>query len=179
MPIRMLAALAAALLLGACAPGTVYRDTDVSMRSVDVDPARYQGRWYEIARYPAFFQRGCTDVTADYALQGDGTIAVLNTCRRGDDRDSIAGTARIVGPGQLKVRLGRIPFAGDYWVIWLDPDYRAAVVATPSGRFGWVLSRTPVPDPALLDQATAALAAAGYDTGALEPTPQAAGQAGG
>jgi apolipoprotein D and lipocalin family protein len=34
----------------------------------------------------------------------------------------------------------------DYWVIELDPDYRWAVVGSPSRKYLWVLSRTPSMD---------------------------------
>ncbi|MEP5200987.1 MAG: lipocalin family protein, partial [Paracoccaceae bacterium] len=55
----------------------------------------------------------------------------------------IEGSAEVVGPGRLKVRLGNIPFAGDYWVLWVDEGYRTAVVGAPSGKVGWILNRTP------------------------------------
>jgi hypothetical protein len=32
-----------------------------------VDLDRYLGLWYEIASFPAWFQRGCTAVTAEYS----------------------------------------------------------------------------------------------------------------
>ena len=49
----------------------------------EVDLDRYLGRWYEIASYPAWFQRNCTAVTADYSLRDDGLIEVVNSCRKG------------------------------------------------------------------------------------------------
>ena len=33
----------------------------------EVDLDRYLGTWYEIASYPAWFQRDCTAVAAEYA----------------------------------------------------------------------------------------------------------------
>ena len=38
---------------------------------------RYLGTWYEIARYPNRFQKGCVAVTADYSLRDDGKIRVV------------------------------------------------------------------------------------------------------
>jgi len=49
--------------------------------SVDLD--RYLGTWYEIASYPAWFQKDCTAVTAEYGLRDDGLIRVVNSCRKG------------------------------------------------------------------------------------------------
>ena len=33
-----------------------------------VDLERYTGTWYEIARYPVFFEEGCVGVTAEYVV---------------------------------------------------------------------------------------------------------------
>jgi lipocalin len=49
--------------------------------SVELD--RYLGEWYEIASYPAWFQRDCTAVSAHYSLRDDGLIKVVNSCRKG------------------------------------------------------------------------------------------------
>jgi apolipoprotein D and lipocalin family protein len=47
-----------------------------------VDLGRYIGTWYEIATIPQRFQKDCVAVTATYTLRDDGTIAVLNKCRK-------------------------------------------------------------------------------------------------
>jgi apolipoprotein D and lipocalin family protein len=46
---------------------------------------RYLGTWYEIARLDHRFERGLTDVTANYAMRDDGGVRVLN---RGYDEES-------------------------------------------------------------------------------------------
>ena len=89
--------------------------------------------------------------------------------------ERIAGTARIVAPGELKVKFANVPFvAADYWVLWVDEDYETAVVGVPSGRAGWILARTPTIDPARRAQAEAVLARNGYDPARLYDLPQAA-----
>jgi len=40
--------------------------------------ARYLGQWYEIARLDHRFERGLSKVTANYSLQEDGTVKVIN-----------------------------------------------------------------------------------------------------
>lgn len=153
-----------------------FRDRSVPVRVVEnLDLQRYQGRWYEIARFPNSFQRGCVGVTADYALRPDGQIAVRNTCRRGGPEgalDSIEGIARVEGPGRLSVSfLPWLPFVrGPYWVLAVDSGYRVAVIGTPSGRNGWVLARSPRIRPAELAAALAALERNGFDITALEFT---------
>lgn len=142
---------------------------------VDVD--RYGGRWYEIARYPAPFQRGCVNVTADYALRDDGKVDVLNTCGAPDGsiRSTIRGVARVVDTetnAKLAVSFGGL-FEGAYWVIGLDDDYQWAVVGEPSRTFLWILSRTPEMDEGTLQMILATLPDLGYDPARLEYTSQA------
>ena len=165
-------AVMALATLGACAPG--WRDTDVPMRAVtELDPARYAGRWYEIARFPVRFQEGCTATTATYGLRADGTLAVTNRCRMGTPdgpQRQISGSARVVDGGRLSVRLGWVPVWAPYWVLWVDRDYATAVVGVPSGRAGWILARSPEIPPDRLRAARAALQSAGYDLSRLEMT---------
>lgn len=166
------AALLGLAVLSACAPG--YRDTAQPLQTVtDLDLERYAGRWYEVASFPVAFQRGCTVTTADYSLGPDGTIGVVNRCRQ-DSPDGrlrqISGSATVAGPGRLRVRLGRIPFPGEYRVLWVAPDYGTAVVGVPSGRAGWILNRSPVIAPERLARAQAVLAANGYDLTRLQMT---------
>ncbi|MFO1105389.1 MAG: lipocalin family protein [Amaricoccus sp.] len=167
--------VAATFALAACAPS--YRDATTPIAAQrDVAPERYLGRWYEIARFPVIFERGCTATTADYGAIDARTISVLNTCRKDNPdgpAESIAGTATIVAPGELKVRFASVPFvAADYWVLWVDKDYQTAAVGVPSGRAGWILARTPTIDPQRRAEAEAALARNGYDTTKLYDVPQ-------
>ena len=162
-----------ALMLAACGMNGNYRDTSIPMQSVErVEIARYLGLWFEIARFPNRFEKGCTGVTADYNLRDDGRISVTNTCYQGalDGAEEVAqGSARVVAPGQLKVKFVEwLPFEGNYWVIGLDPDYAWAVVGEPAGDFGWILSRTPQLGGEDLAEALAVFERYGYDTTRLE-----------
>ena len=163
------------LLLSACAAFPSYRDTDVPITSMAVfDPARYAGTWYEIASFPTFFQAGCTQTSATYGLREDGRLSVLNRCLKDGGPETIAGSATVVGPGRLKVRLDGVPVAADYWVLWVDEGYRTAVVGIPSGRAGWILNREPTIPPDRLRAARDVLDFNGYDLTQLQFTPQAA-----
>lgn len=110
-----------------------------------VDLKRYVGTWHEVARYPNWFQRDCAgEVTATYAANPDGSISVVNKCRKKDGSEAVArGTAKVVpksGNARLKVSFFG-PFTGDYWVLGLDPDYQWALVGAPSRKYLWILSR--------------------------------------
>ncbi len=172
------ASLLAAAALAACGEGGnggEYRDTEVPMQTVEtVDLERYMGRWYEIARFPNSFEEGCAGVTADYALRGDGTVSVLNTCRQGGldgPVETAEGVAEPVDGSNARLEVDFVPWVpfttGDYWILDLDSDYRVAVVGAPSGSYGWILARTPQVDEAALADALDALRRNGYDTDRL------------
>jgi len=158
---------------------SVYRDTEVQMSSyTTLDVARYSGIWYEIARFPVPFQEGCVATTAEYGVIDPGTISVLNTCRDeslAGPLKQIEGRAVVTGPGRLEVSFDSVPFVNSpYWVLWVDQDYRTAVVGTPSGRAGWILNRDPQIPADRLEAAKRILEFNGYDLAALEMTPQPA-----
>lgn len=145
-----------------------------------VDLERFLGSWYEIARIPAWFQNRCVkDTTALYQLRTDGKITVTNRCiTRKGDIDQAVGLARVLDPAtkaRLQVSfvslLGWRPFWGDYWIIGLDPDYRWLVVGDPRRQYGWILSRTSVMEPALLEAAFQSLERNGYGRGRFVFTP--------
>lgn len=116
------------------------------------DPAQYVGTWYEIARLDNRFEKGLEQVTANYSIEADGTLKVVN---RGFDAEKngwseAVGKAKFVDPANADgTRTGRLkvsffgPFYGDYNILELDkPYYNYALVS--SGRdFLWILSRTP------------------------------------
>jgi apolipoprotein D and lipocalin family protein len=120
------------------------------------DLERYLGRWYEIARLDHSFERGLSKVTADYSMQEDGRVKVIN---RGFDalnnkwKEAI-GKGYFVGKpdvGQLKVSFFG-PFYGAYNVIALDKDsYQYSLVAGPDFSYLWILARSPQPDQSVID----------------------------
>jgi apolipoprotein D and lipocalin family protein len=170
---RLLAAAAIAALAGCASPGGYPPLATVEA----VDLQRYAGRWYEIAGIPNRFQRDCVATRATYAPREDGRIDVLNECRDGSldgPWRRIEGVAYPAEPGatsRLKVRFFW-PFAGDYWVMALDPEYRYALVGHPSRDYLWVLSRTPALDEAVYRRLLAVAAAQGYDLERIRATPQ-------
>lgn len=164
----------AALALAGCSSPPVNRAADAgplqTVNEVDLD--RYLGRWYEIARFPNSFEENCEGVTAEYGRRDDGLISVVNTCRKGspDGEPKVAkGRARVVDEetnAKLEVSFFG-PFWGDYWVIGLADDYSLSLVGEPSGRYLWILSRTPQISEAVKAQAVSTLKEKGYNTEAL------------
>ena len=97
-----------------------------------------------------------------------------NTTVLGSIIEALLDAARLDGPGRLKIRLDGVPFAADYWVLWVDTDYRTAVVGTPAGRSGWILNREPTIPADRLKAARDILAFNGYDLTQLQTTTQEA-----
>jgi apolipoprotein D and lipocalin family protein len=145
-----------------------------------LDLTRYVGTWHEIARYPNYFERMCArDVTATYSANADGTIRVVNACRKDDGTMTEAvGTARVVTPpAKLQVRfaadwLAWLPFVwADYWVIDLADDYSYAVIGEPGRDYLWILARGPKMSDGVYARIVAKLPALGYDPAKLIRNP--------
>ena len=144
-----------------------------------LDVPRYMGTWYEIAKYPNWFQRKCAQGTrADYRLAEAGQVSVTNRCRTADGETIEAmGLARQIGPvtsPKLQVRfapawLSFLSFVwGNYWVIDLDEAYQLAAISEPGRDYLWILARTPTVDAGAYDALLARLAARGFDLKRLE-----------
>jgi apolipoprotein D and lipocalin family protein len=151
-----------------------------------VDLGRYLGRWYEVARLPNPEEDGggrhCVDVTATYSKRPDGTVDVVNAARDGGSGRRlrvIRARARALDRTNAKLRVTFFHlFGGNYWVLGLDPEYRWALVGTPSRRRLWLLSRTPALDPDEYDRILSIAATQGYDPAQVRPTPQSDAGAG-
>lgn len=148
-----------------------------------LDVPRYLGTWYEIAKFPNWFQRKCASNTkAVYSVKPDGNLRVLNSCKQADGEVSEAeGTARQIGAKdspKLEVRfapawLSFLPMVwGNYWVIDLDGQYQLAAVSDPRREYLWILSRTPQLDPKAYEELLGRLQAQQFDVRKLEITPQ-------
>ncbi len=162
-------------LLAGCAATEPYPP----MQTVPhVDLGRYAGTWHEVALIPNRFQQACVaDTTATYTPQGEGRIGVRNRCKRSDGSEmSVDGMAEVVDPAtNAKLKVSFLPTwlrwtgigRGDYWVLYLSPDYRVAIVGEPRREFLWILARTPTFPDAEYEGLLAHVRAAGYDPARL------------
>lgn len=112
-----------------------------------LDSQRYLGTWYEVARLDHSFERGLSNVTADYSMREDGGLRVINrgySVEEGDWQQAEGRAYRIEDdqPGHLKVSFFG-PFFGSYIVFELDSDYQHAFVAGNTTGYLWLLARTP------------------------------------
>ena len=152
--------------LGAC-NNKVNKPT---VKTLDIE--RYMGRWYEIARFDHKFERGKVGVTANYSLNDDGTILVVNKGYNGSldgELDTATGKAKQPNPkypGQLKVSFFWI-FYAQYNILVLDDNYSYALIGSSSDKYLWILSRTPQMPQETLDMLLQKAKDLGYDTSKL------------
>jgi apolipoprotein D and lipocalin family protein len=172
MYIKILLAVTAVLGLGALTLANAGSSGLPPLQTVEkVDLNRYLGKWYEVARLPNRFQEGCAGSTAEYALQEDGDISVINSCRKEQDGRVVQVTGRAwvvdtTSNAQLKVSFFW-PFRGDYWIIELGKEYEYAVVGTPNRKFLWILSRTPSMDDGLYAEILQRVEKQGFNSSAV------------
>jgi apolipoprotein D and lipocalin family protein len=142
-----------------------------------VDLKKYAGKWFEIASYPQWFQKGCHCTTAEYTISEKGYVIVENRCNRNSINGKpsyIKGRAFIEensGNAKLKVQFFW-PFKGKYWIIDLANDYSYAVVSDPKKKYLWILSRTPHMNNEIYLQIISRLKDKGFDLSHLHITQQ-------
>lgn len=110
------------------------------------DVNRYLGTWYEIARFDFRFERGLDNTSAQYKLDKNGNVAVLNSGFNYEKNkwNKAEGVGKFRGEknvAALKVSFFG-PFYSGYNVVALDENYQYALVAGKNLDYLWILSRT-------------------------------------
>jgi len=169
--LKRLSAFALLLMLLALLTGCLGMPQGVKpVENFELD--RYLGKWYEIARLDHSFERGLTNVTAEYSLREDGAVRVVNRgySVKKQEWDEAEGKAYFVegnDVGHLKVSFFG-PFYGGYVVFGLDQDeYQYSFVSGPNTSYLWLLARTPTVSDEVLHKFTERAAELGFDTDTL------------
>ncbi|MDV6250083.1 lipocalin family protein [Vibrio sp. EA2] len=131
----------------------------------------YLGKWYEIARLDHSFERGLSNVTAEYELREDGGVTVINRgySKQEQNWSQAEGKAYFVddsSSGHLKVSFFG-PFYSSYIIFELDEDYNYAFISGYNRDYLWLLSRKPEVDSATLDRFKQVAQEKGFDVGEL------------
>ena len=146
------------------APG--YRDAGQTIASAALfDPARFANVWHIVAAYGP--EAGCGPLAETWVPAGAARFRVTGTACGPNGARAFATEATVSGPGRL-TRAGR-GGREELWVLWVDADYRVAVIGTPSGRFARILSRSPEVRSDLMQAARQVLDFNGYDISQLKP----------
>lgn len=167
--------LAAALALSACQSFVLSgrQILEPQFAVANVSPSQLEGRWYQIASFPASWEKNCFGATATYTPQPDGTLKVVNACRDLETPNitySVQGVATPLPNGRIRVDLQGVPIEGAIWVLDVAPDGRSITLGTPWRNGGWVLSRDNRFDPVVIARAGEAFERSGYDLAALQRT---------
>jgi apolipoprotein D and lipocalin family protein len=155
-PWGRLAALAVPLALSAClgvAPPTdgAFRNQSVPIAATTrFEPDRMAGRWIVRARFAApddveadlpesfvFGQAAGAKTGATFPVRRDR--AACNEWECVDLNEDLRAEITALG----RFRMPRDGTPADHWVLWTDADFRVVAIGTPSGAFGWIMTRGP------------------------------------
>ncbi len=115
------------------------------------DIKKYLGKWYEIARLDFYFEKGLDNAIAEYSLNEDGSVKVVNkgfNVKKNKKEKSIGKAKFVDSPNEAKLKVSFAgPFYAGYNVIAIDKAYQYALVAGRNLNYLWILSReTSIPD---------------------------------
>jgi apolipoprotein D and lipocalin family protein len=141
-------------------------ETVTPVQNFELD--QFLGKWYEVARLDHSFERGLSEVSAEYSLKKDGSVKVLNSgykreASKWKSAEGKASFAEAADQGYLKVSFFG-PFYSSYVVFDLGEGYQHAFVSGASTDYLWLLSRTPDISPALREQFLIMAGERGFDT---------------
>lgn len=167
--LRLLGASAATGLLSACFGKG--KDTGVEFHrnvkrpissTTRFDAERFAGRWIIRGEFvhpghiPTF---GAVQIT-----QTGGIVSALDVYGPSGLLERYPAQQPVPG----RVVVGTPPFTTEYWVLWVDADYRTAAIGTPSGSFGWIIDRDKTGGEDRIKAARDVLGFNGYDLSRLE-----------
>ncbi|MDR3419013.1 MAG: lipocalin family protein [Nevskia sp.] len=174
------------LLLSACAgapPNPNPRAAEPLKLAPAVDLQRFMGRWYVVANIPYFAERGYVGSYVEYAVRDDGDIDDLYFGRKGGFSQPLEKKTLkdwvVQGSNNAEWRSSPFwPLSFSYLILYIDPDYRYALIGYPDRRWGWVFARSPDIEDPTYQQLLARLDSLGYDTSRFRRVPQKVEQLG-
>lgn len=136
-------------------------------RQSNFDVTQYMGTWYERARVNGIRFESGDCVQAQYSLNADNTVKVVNSQNIDGQQKIIEGQAycEAQNSGQCYVRFSDNQPWGDYEVVRTDYEtftiiYSCTSFFVANYKIAWVLARDPTFDPT---NAVAALSGLGFD----------------
>jgi apolipoprotein D and lipocalin family protein len=157
------------LALVACAPTRPAPPAQASFRTggagmwsnAQLDPARLVGNWRQAAAFSAPTAVACPPGGAEIGGRPGALTLTARLCLSGQEV-RLRGSLAASGPGRFRAD------GQEWWVIWVDTDYRTLAIGTPSGAFGFILNRGGALPPDRLRAAREIFDFNGYDTRLLQ-----------
>ena len=135
-----------------------------------VDLNRYQGTWYEIAKFPNRFQKKCAASRANYTLNANSTVKVHNECQKKKNGKIMdrTGRAYAIDSTNSKLKVTFVPWLGrlaegDYYIMALADDYSYVLVGAPDRKYLWILAREKVIDQNIINELLSIAHNEGFD----------------
>lgn len=170
------------LIAGFVIGGCTSTDNPQLTLAPHVDLDRYAGKWYVIGNIPYFAEKGNVESNFDISFTGEKLVDVYSA-RKGNFTAPISQytlTGYVV-PGTGNARWRESPFWPlylSYLILYVDPDYRTALVGYPGKSYGWVLSRDTTMDEPTYSSLLDRFRAQGYDISQFARVPQLPEQVG-
>ena len=111
------------------------------------EPAKYQGKWYEIAKLPFKWEAGCYNTEASYRWDNE-KINITNSCIVNNKYYARSGVAKMEPMDESGFIKFKVLFndglpndgLGDYWILYTD-YYNYSIVGSSNMDHLWLLSR--------------------------------------
>lgn len=165
-----IAAVAALIALGACAaaPPKItnlqsYRDREALIGVISrFDEAKFDGLWYLRAGFDPAAPQLSFRLTPTAMRLGAPACDATGAC------SEVAEDLPLqrIGKGRFSVQLPSGE-AREFWVLWVDPDFRTAALGNPDGTFGWIIDRSTTGGADRIKAAREILDFNGYDVSQL------------
>ena len=131
------------------------------------DIKKFDGTWYEIARFDFKHEKDLSNVTANYTLKENGGVQVLNkgynyVKNKWEEAKGKAKFTTSNKDGSLQVSFFG-PFYAGYHVVMMEPDYETALIFGDTTDNIWILSRTKTISEATKQKYLTHAKKAGYD----------------
>lgn len=168
---RLAIALALTGGLTGCDATSGFRDGGARIAATTrFDPTEMHGRWIVRERAAAAQDRlASAPESFEFGTVDGNRMAVIWSHRVCDAVECIDHRTQLIAvataSGRFEMQRGEGP-AIEHWVLWTDADYRVAAIGTPSGAFGWIMTKGPARDD-LMQAAREILEWNGYDLARL------------
>lgn len=138
-------------------------------RAIELE--RFMGKWYVNANIPTRFDKGTVNNVEEYEYDAErGVIHVsftyydakLTKAKRLQQRARVANAANT--QWKLSPKLGfYLPVSIPYLIADCDADYSSCIIGVPDRSYIWIMTRTPSPEPAVLEGLVRKAQVLGFD----------------